>query len=306
MKKLLLSLAFLTATTYPNVLLEKPRILSPAEIEERATNWQTGFTWRFGIGCNVMLTYDQAQAGFLVQLLGVPIRSYNFPYIAAIKEIMKPKGKNPEYYFRKPLKIEKPSPASLTHDELCEFLKDKTFTFYTGAGISASGNVATMHDLMQSLKLNDGIPNFIKAALFYPQAITSAFDDFCVSAIKGAPTPAHNALHALTQHKNIGILTENVDLLQQRTGSEPLFMHSDTVFDVTPQELQEVNVLICVGLSHDDCGFIAHYKAHNPHGILIAIDRGMPNYLSENDYIVQEDLQMVLPHMAHYFCESPA
>jgi hypothetical protein len=63
-----------------------------------------------------------------------------------------------------------------------------------------------------------------------------------------------------------------------------------------------VNVIVCVGLSHDDRGFLAYFKKHNPEGVIIAIDKGNPDYLSNNDYIVREDLQIVLPIMVEYVC----
>jgi len=298
MKKTCLIFALITTFVHPNIMLEKPKFLSTSEIEERAANWETCFAWASGKGCNVIFTYEQGQAGFLVQAFWIPIRSYNFPYISMIKEIIQPKEVQYEYLFRMPLIIDNPSPRKLTLDELCDFLRDKTFIFYTGAGLSASGNVAAMNSLMQSLKVDRGITPFIKEAFFDPKPVTAAFADFCKSAIVGTPTPGHYAIHEIAQQRNIAIVTENVDLLQHRTGSEPLRVHSSPVRTATPEDFKAIDVIVCVGLSHDDCGFIAHYKEQNPEGILVALDLGMPNYLSERDYLVQDDLQVVLPHMA--------
>lgn len=299
MKKMLLILVSVTSITCCNILLEKPRILSSSEIEEQTANWETCFTWRYGPGCNVIFTYTQKSAGFLVQGLWVPIRSYNFPYVSVIKEMITPQEHQKDYYFKEPLKIKDPSTARFTCDELCDFLHDKKFIFYTGAGLSASSNVATMSSLMQSLKIDNGMTPFIKEAFWDAQSLAAVFEDFCKSAIEGEPTPGHYAVHEIAQHRNSAIVTENVDLLQQRTGSAPLGVHSDSVHGITPEDFKAVDVMICVGLSHDDCGFIAHYKEQNPNGILIAIDIGMPDYLSSNDYIVQEDLQVILPKMAY-------
>lgn len=309
MKKFYLISALVFSATHPNILLEKPKILSPSEVEERAAHWETSFTWGLGRGCNFTCTYKEGKAGFLIQAYGIPIRSYNYHYYAALKEIVgsyrQPQGQG-GYYMTEPLKVTDQIPAQLSIDELCYYLRDKAFVFYTGAGISASGKVATMNDLQHSLKMDLSNRSllkqpFFKEAFLNPESLTDAFDTFCKSAIEGEPTPAHKAVHAIAQHKNIAIVTENVDLLHYRAGSVPMMPCPGMC---ESDDVKAVNVIVCIGLSHDDRGFLAYFKKHNPEGVIIAIDRGNPDYLSSNDYIVREDLQIVLPTMAEYICGS--
>lgn len=306
-KKIYFIILLIASSVQANILLEKPKTIDSAHMAELAANWGTCFTWGLGKGCKLTCIYHEGKAGFLVQAYHMPIRSSNFPYYAALKDILnsyrQPQGQC-GYYVDEPLKMSDQSPASLSIDELCYYLRDKTFIFYTGAGISASGNVATMNDLMRSLKMDWNNRTllkqpFLKEAFFNPESMTNAFDQFCKSAIEGEPTPAHKAVHAIAQHKNIAVVTENVDLLQQRAGSRPIMPRPGMC---EPDDVKAVNVIVCVGLSHDDRGFIAYFKKHNPEGVIIAIDKGNPDYLSSTDYIVREDLQIVVPVIAEYLC----
>lgn len=234
----------------------------------------------------------------MFRLFGIPIRSYNFDYIQNIKKtIQYAKKKQNNYFFEKPLKLDNLSPKKIIFNDLCNLIKDKNFIFYTGAGISCSGNVQGMSELENSLKITCGKSTFIKEIFLNPKSITKAFSDFCQSAIYGLPTEGHFALHRIAQNKNVCILTENVDLLQQRTGSMPLFVRSEIVYSAQEKDFQEIDLIICIGLSHDDCGFIAHYKKNNPNGIIISIDLGLPNYLSEKDFLIQDNLQVILPEL---------
>ena len=87
-------------------------------------------------------------------------------------------------------------------------------------------------------------------------------------------------------------MTENFDFLHQRTGVLPYCINAGSLLkNVSPQDLQKISVVVCVGLSHDDRGFLGWYKRHNPQGTIIAFDIGMPGYLDAHDFIVQGDAQ---------------
>jgi NAD-dependent SIR2 family protein deacetylase len=306
-RKLCCAILLMASIAHSNILLEKPKLIDSARMAEIAAEWETCFTWGLGMGCNFICTYKEGSAGFLIQAFGVPIRSSNFPYYGALKEIIssyrQPQGQG-GYYVAEPLKVVDQTPAPLGVDELCHYLKEKTFIFYTGAGISASGKVATMNDLMQALKMdwNNRLllkQPFFKEAFLNPKSLTDAFDQFCKSAIEGEPMPAHKAVHVIAQHRNVAIVTENVDLLHHRAGSAPIKPRPGMC---EPDDVKAVQVVVCVGLSHDDRGFLAYCKKNNPEMIIIAIDKGNPDYLSNNDYIVREDVQVILPILVEYLC----
>ncbi len=294
----------MVASTYPSILLQKPKDVSAQELEKTVHDWQTQFKWNLGTGTTLTLCYKERTPSVLLQVLAIPIRSYQFPYVAYLKDFIAYASKNhPSYFFAQPLKLKDQRPEELTTEELAHFLRYKNVIFYTGAGISAAGKVVTMSDLESSLKLNPhNKMQLIKEIFLNPKPVADTFEIFCKSAINGLPTSAHYALYEIAHHRNCCIVTENVDLLQQRTGCLPLHSHCEEITTLHPQDLQKVDAICCIGLSRDDCGWLAHYKAINPKGILIAIDRTLPNYIATNDYFVQGDLQTIVPDLARLLC----
>jgi NAD-dependent deacetylase len=319
MKILTIALSLLLMpSAFANIFLQSPQKISATEMEDLAKKWRTDFTWNFIAG-KFHCYYENAQASFIFSVFHIPICSYNvayhnFAYIDNLKKYLQkyPLDQQSNYYFEKPLHLEHTSPCKISGEDLFNLLQNQRFIFYTGAGISAAGQVATMATLEESLKLRavkhsfslDNLKQFLHHITSNPQEITQAFSDFCQSAIYGAPTHAHSALHEIAQRKQVAIVTENVDLLQQRTGSVPLFVRSGIIQTACAADFQEIDALICIGLSKDDCGFIAHYKKNNPQGKIIAINVGIPDYLSDQDFIVQEDLQVVLPNLARSFIQN--
>lgn len=292
---------FSTLITYANVLLQKPQRIASEEIERLAQNWENQFIWTMGFNGGLTFTccYKNSESSFILQLFGIPLRSHNFQYIANIKRNFACYGREQRnYHLATPLRFVQPSPHTITIEQLATLLNNKAFIFYTGAGLSAAGNVATMDVLENSLKMHQSKKAFIRELIVNPEAITDAFSNFCKSAIYGLPTAAHYALHEIAQERQVAIVTENIDFLQHRTESVPLFIQSDVFYSITSADLQEIDIIVCTGLSYDDRGFLSLYKQHNPAGIIVAIDIGMPSYLSEQDSIVQEDMQIVLPALA--------
>jgi NAD-dependent SIR2 family protein deacetylase len=302
-KVIFLSLScLLVSAASANILLQSPKDFSSEELENLVPEWRTQFTWPWGYFTEFTCNYQQQEAGFVIQFLSFPIFSHNYKALSispkpdSAIESEEPKVRK-GYYFAKPLRYENAYQQNIDFDQLVDLLNNKKFIFYTGAGVSA-GTVATMHALKESLKMNNGAFVFLKEAWQNPHAIAQAFADFCESAIYGQPTPAHYALQKIAQARSCCILTENLDLLQHRTGSAPLPTYTQELDSLTCADLQEVEVIVCVGLSQDDRGFLAHYKENNPQGLIIAIDLGNPNYLSSEDVILHGDLQAILPSLA--------
>jgi len=285
---------FFVDTINSNILLQKPKEISNLEIDKLVREWETQFTWKWRWLAEFTFSYQQQEAGFVMRFLSIPIYSHNYASIDSSSKELKFR-KN--YYFAQPLKYDHSNPQKIDFAQLVDLLKYKKFIFYIGAGVSA-GNVATMDMLEESLKMNKGVKEFLKEIWKNPQAIVQSFSDFCESALYSLPTPAHYALQKIAQHRSICILTENFDLLQQRTGIAPILMCAKELDSLTSTDLQEIEIVVCVGLSHDDRGFLSYYKENNLKGMFIALDLGNPNYLSNMDFIVQEDLQSILPNLA--------
>jgi hypothetical protein len=276
-------------------LLHEPEVLSATEITKKATEWQTSFTWKYP-GISISFVYENQQAGFAVKLFEISVYLYQYRLLPTTEEL-KTMISAQNYYFAEPLVIMKSCPQQISMEQLTEIIKTKQVVFYTGAGISASGDVATMSTLMQSLKMDKGLLHFLKFAWKNPQELTNHFSTFCLSAIHANPTNAHEALKEISINTKRAIITENVDLLQQRTGIDPIHAASKDLHSLA-EYMRKIDTIICIGLSHDDRGLLSWYKQCNPHGIIIALDLKIPSYLSSHDYVLLGDLQETLPFLS--------
>lgn len=98
--------------------------------------------------------------------------------------------------------------------------------------------------------------------------------------------------------KRWGLLTENLDLLHQRTGINSL--HHDNrgnwlKSNVSEEDLKKIDYVVTVGLTSDESGFLGWYKAANPKWIIIAINLQQPHYLGAEDLLLTDDVQQILP-----------
>lgn len=200
-----------------------------------------------------------------------------------------------------PRLLENQHPRVVTLPEIAETIRDKQCVFYTGAGISASV-VPTMAQLMKSLRLEESqnkgpFLQTLQDALKNPDVYIQPMENFYKSCLYGTPTPAHLAIRDIVQHKKWGLLTENLDLLHQRSGIKPL--HHDGSHwlksNVREADLQKIDYVITVGLASDESGFLGWYKTLHPRGTIIAINLEQPKYLDDKDLLVIGDLQKLLP-----------
>ena len=192
------------------------------------------------------------------------------------------------------------NPSTITEHELCELIKTKSVIFYTGAGISAAAGVWTMQQLMGALGFGpaEDFDQFIQNFKKDSEKIKLVFAQFCSKAFTAQPTSAHFALTSIALAKKSQILTENFDLLHEHTGIKAHSISGPWLrAHVNPDELKDVDVVVCVALSHDDRGFLGWYKEHNPGGVIVAIDLGKPSYLGNEDFFLKGDCQEFLPRL---------
>ena len=79
------------------------------------------------------------------------------------------------------------------------------------------------------------------------------------------------------------------------TGIQPYRINANEVrAECGEEEARAFDWIVCIGLSHDDRGFLAWYKEMNPDGKILSIDINKPSYLGPEDYILNADLQEVL------------
>ncbi|MDN5247888.1 MAG: hypothetical protein QWI36_01990 [Wolbachia endosymbiont of Tyrophagus putrescentiae] len=215
--------------------------------------------------------------------------------------------------FMRPLVVSQAMPIKLSVSEISELVSNKNVVFYTGAGISALA-VPEMNELMSQF----GIPHnlnsvdklthiikFIHKVIKEPDKIIIVISNFKEACFYGKPTPAHYAVRDIVLLKNWQLLTENIDLLHQRSGVEPLarIKRTDGIDfywlkkNIKSKHLRQIDYIVTVGLNSDEAGFLALYKKYNPQGKIIAMNLIQPNYLNNDDILVLGDVQKNLPDL---------
>lgn len=211
---------------------------------------------------------------------------------------------NPNYHIHMPLIQNDDESQNISEEMLSTFLQQKTIAWYTGAGISAAV-VPAMQELENSLgiintKKNERLLNVITTALQKPELIATIMHSFYQKCLNGNPTDAHKAIAQYAHYqKDCIVFTENLDTLHEQTGINPQRIENPIEFAkiITPQLLQKIDVLLCVGLSHDDRGLLGYYKHHNPQGIIVALCLDKPTYLGKTDYFIQQNAQKLIPQL---------
>jgi NAD-dependent deacetylase len=202
-----------------------------------------------------------------------------------------------------PLTLEKQVSRHATLAETIKLIRDKKCVFYTGAGISA-GVVPTMPQLEKELKLTEESKGkflaIIEQALKDPETYRRPMDRFYEACLYGRPTKAHEAVRDIASKLKWGVLTENLDLLHQRSGINPLHHDGSNWLksNVTETDLKLIDYVITIGLARDESGFLGWYKHIQPQGVIIAINLEQPEYLSNEDLLVTGDVQELLPQLS--------
>jgi NAD-dependent SIR2 family protein deacetylase len=196
--------------------------------------------------------------------------------------------------------VEHSSPQTIVEDDLISVICNKSIVFYTGAGLSVASGVPSMNQLNDLLGLEEGKPfiDFLREILEHPDQFVEKISIFHNACFYCPPTEAHNALKKLALFKNTKIVTENLDCLHEYSGILPYRIDAKQLREeLGSSQLHQIDYIICVGLSYDDRGFLGWYKRHNPKGKIIAINLGNPSYLGDEDLIIREDLQCLIPSL---------
>jgi len=198
-----------------------------------------------------------------------------------------------EEYSQKPEKIDA--------ENLAELIKGKRVIFYTGAGISIASKVPGMKELKDGLGIDTSkeVDGFTQNAAQNPEEILKSWEGFANAAANAKPTKAHKALTKIAEKLKCQVLTANVDSLHEQTGIKPIHTTAQWQKEGIRQEwLKDIDVVIVVGMSVDFKGFLGWYKENNPDGKIIALDLKKPPYLSNEDYLLEGDVQETLPEAA--------
>ena len=193
------------------------------------------------------------------------------------------------------------TPKKMSYKKLCEIIETKKIIFYTGAGISAEV-IPTMNNLMHRLKISkelrklDNLPRYIDAVISNAQDYTEVLKDFFDRCENAQPTVAHLRLTRCAQKFGHLLVTEKLDHLHQKTGMELTVFGGRDEYSKNIQierAVQESDFIITIGLNSDESGFLKFYKTKNPGGAIISVNLCPTNYLSDNDFFVRVDIQII-------------
>lgn len=197
-----------------------------------------------------------------------------------------------------------PKPKELDIGQLIEILKNKRVLFYTGAGISVASGVHSMNQLYKTLgiDMSKRVDDLLRKAVSNPQGVIESWEEFTKAAFEKPATPAHQSLAVLAQKIKSQILTENVDHLQERTGIKAIHLTGPWLKEnIRPEWLKDIDVVVAVGLSYDNRGFLGWYKENNQNGKIVAINLDQPSYLGDEDFLLKGDCQKIVSELEKEF-----
>lgn len=210
--------------------------------------------------------------------------------------------------------LKKSQSAVTANDEMIALLADelrnpqKSIAFYTAAGISIAAGIDDLNGYHRRIfgqtgepKTDEDFQTMSKRILEEPATVLRSIKEFFESFYFTDPTLTHKAIADLSicLSKPIPIFTENGDLLHQKTGVEALVMKAPVhpmKAKLGRQWIENLDYLVCTGLSHDDRGFIAYLREINPNLRIVAnsLPGEIPLFIFQN-----EPKDIYLPGDAH-------
>ena len=116
-----------------------------------------------------------------------------------------------------------PAGSCDTPDELVERLRDcREVLFFSGAGVSAESGIATFRDATSGLWSRFDPAELATSQAFErdPALVWGWYEWRRAQVLEARPNAAHRAIAALAQVRRISVVTQNVDDLHERAGSE--------------------------------------------------------------------------------------
>lgn len=177
--------------------------------------------------------------------------------------------------------------------ELCDYLRGKSFVFYTWAGISIDA-VPWMNQLKQELQIKDNeeIDGLLKNLLTKSSVTKKSWELFFDKMDNSEPSQCHKAIYSIAKKMNKVVFTENLDLLHQRSWVKA-YVPDTEIFNDTPQ----IDFIVTMWLSHDDRWMLAYCRKENPQIRFISINPQKVEYLSNNDIWCNGDCQILVPQL---------
>lgn len=114
---------------------------------------------------------------------------------------------------------------------------------YTGAGISRKAGIPTQAELENILYLND--EEFLyKIVSNYPSKLLSNFRFFVFRMALSSPTETHYLINRIVTDKKCRLVTENIDLLHEKTGvsATHIFQNYEEIVSLCPNRVCMIGI----------------------------------------------------------------
>ncbi len=113
----------------------------------------------------------------------------------------------------------------------------QSVAFFTGAGASQESGIDTFRDdggFWDRYPLDDfaTLTGLLKTGTTAPERVADFLIDVFEPVAQAAPNPGHRAVAALQPHKDVAVITQNVDGLHQAAGSTTVYEIHGSLFSV--------------------------------------------------------------------------
>lgn len=157
---------------------------------------------------------------------------------------------------------------------------------YTGAGLSEGAGIWNLQQLRKNLFLNN-CERFIWSIQYSKNEILQLVEQFAVQLYETEPTKNYMILSELQKKYNITIMTENRDILHQKSGHKVI---TRDIIKHFPKCFLNKTLLI-IGVSNDHSGFIHLYRSINTDNPVFIVNRDKSiSYIREKDWFFAGDL----------------
>ncbi len=178
------------------------------------------------------------------------------------------------------------------------FLQNKKCLIVVGTALAEHAGVATRSHFASEIGLEKGktVDLFVRRFLSEPELILQEYIERTEKGLFGEPTPVIRDLAQLSTRLDAPIFTCNFDQLIQKTGV-PVIDVLGGKTKAIEEVLQNIDVILTIGLNRDPERVLAHFKYVNPKGTIVAVDLKRPCYLGDEDFLLSMDLREAIPEL---------
>lgn len=207
-----------------------------------------------------------------------------------------------EYNFTVPrFFMDETTPTWMHVETLKNIIKQHKIAMICGSEMAALGGVLPREKFVKKLGIDFSIEvdSCTQAMLTNPLLILNQFAERCQIGYTYPPSVFHWQLAQIAKVKNCPVLKADFDCFLEKTGIPVFDISKDEIqiFLMSP-EFAQIEYFLCFGIDADDRGILAYYKAVRPQGRIIAIHPTIPAYLGNEDFIVLDHLENVIPHLS--------